>query len=369
MEPQVQIFHPIMVTPENYIDGIIPLNREDFLTVLNNAILHGFSGKLLGSGANGTVAKFVLHLPFGNIFLIVKRPNSELIAETVKIEFDNHKRFLTLPGINRSVYQEFFVPAFAFGTSAEGNFVFYPDFGGSSLQNEINKFSIEGRRISYDAALTYLRNMYIAVGVLHLLGGLHLDLKPDNIILTPDNRIKLIDFGLVFPRGGVGIPGIGTPGYIHPAQMNTISRGIREYRFNISNDEYSLEKIIEDIAGITAIPPGAVLHPSVIDLATVNQVTGLEFARLFSPSMPQPAPMPLMAPPPDYPMVPPSMAHVPDEPMAESTAPHPSALLHTGVVENTNMSTSFGGRKNKRRRSKQKTERRRRRQRKTRRRR
>lgn len=368
MEPQVQIFHPIMVTPENYIDGIIPLNREDFLTVLNNAILHGFSGKLLGSGANGTVAKFVLHLPFGNIFLIVKRPNSELIAETVKIEFDNHKRFLTLPGINRSVYQEFFVPAFAFGTSAEGNFVFYPDFGGSSLQNEINKFSIEGRRISYDAALTYLRNMYIAVGVLHLLGGLHLDLKPDNIILTPDNRIKLIDFGLVFPRGGIGIPGIGTPGYIHPAQMNTISRGIREYRFNISNDEYSLEKIIEDIAGITAIPPGAVLHPSVIDLATVNQVTGLEFARLFSPSMPQPAPMPLMVPP-DYPMVPPPMAHVPDEPMAESTAPHPSALLHTGVVENTNMSTSFGGRKNKRRRSKQKTERRRRRQRKTRRRR
>jgi serine/threonine protein kinase len=338
MDISVQILAPIMIEPENYIDGIIPLNIEQFQTALNNAISLGFSGKLLGSGANGSVAKFVLPTLFGTISLIVKRPNSELIAETVKIEFDNHKRFLTLPGINRSVYQEFFVPAFAFGTSAEGNFIFYPDFGGSSLQNHINTFSVEGRRISYDAALTYLRNLYIAVGVLHSLGGLHLDLKPDNVILTPDNRIKLIDFGLVFPRGGIGIPGIGTLRYIHPAQINTVSRGLREYRFNISNDEFSLEKIIEDIASITAIPPGAVLHPAVIDLATVNQIVTQEYARLFSPSMP-------LAPPPSMLEAAAPIATVPEPnyPMGEVMAP---PLKKPNMENNT---PTFGGKKNRKR--------------------
>jgi serine/threonine protein kinase len=61
----------------------------------------------------------------------------------------------------------------------------------------------------------------------HEKGFIHRDIKPGNLILTPDGTVKILDMGLARPVGPEGIltvaaaPGavIGTPDYISPEQV------------------------------------------------------------------------------------------------------------------------------------------------------
>lgn len=63
-----------------------------------------------------------------------------------------------------------------------------------------------------------------AMSYAHGQGVIHRNLKPDNIMLTPEGRIKLIDFGLARPETDTSnITGsgksLGTPAYMPPEQI------------------------------------------------------------------------------------------------------------------------------------------------------
>ena len=53
----------------------------------------------------------------------------------------------------------------------------------------------------------------------HGRGVLHRDLKPGNVFLTEDGRVKLLDFGLAHLLGTRGLTGAGTPAYMAPEQL------------------------------------------------------------------------------------------------------------------------------------------------------
>lgn len=74
-------------------------------------------------------------------------------------------------------------------------------------------------RLSREKALSYCQQMLEALAYAHKKRVLHCDLKPDNFLIFPDERIRLTDFGIAkVARATVAASGSGTLGYMAPEQ-------------------------------------------------------------------------------------------------------------------------------------------------------
>lgn len=69
-------------------------------------------------------------------------------------------------------------------------------------------------------AMDVIAQAAAGLGAAHLAGLVHCDIKPGNLLLTPDGQVKIADFGIaqvagVWPDPGPGIL-LGTPAYLAP---------------------------------------------------------------------------------------------------------------------------------------------------------
>ncbi|NQT69084.1 MAG: DUF1566 domain-containing protein, partial [Desulfobacteraceae bacterium] len=75
---------------------------------------------------------------------------------------------------------------------------------------------------SIDASIHYTRQVLAALARLHHAGIIHMDVKPFNMMLTDEDTVKLIDFGVSKLRGeelgGPDTVKVGTPYYSAPEQ-------------------------------------------------------------------------------------------------------------------------------------------------------
>jgi hypothetical protein len=89
-------------------------------------------------------------------------------------------------------------------------------FADQLTARERQKAIVEEHRL--EAFLPYLRQLVEALGFLHARGIVHGDIKPSNVLVEPDGRVVLVDFGLFRLREDPRIGGARghTPGYAAP---------------------------------------------------------------------------------------------------------------------------------------------------------
>ncbi len=94
-------------------------------------------------------------------------------------------------------------------------------------------------------AFVYARQIGEALRVIHELGIVHRDLKPSNLMLTDDNRLVMIDFGLALSLAAGDTDAqpelrLGTPYYISPEQIDGVPPDARD-------DLYSLGVVLHEM--------------------------------------------------------------------------------------------------------------------------
>lgn len=95
----------------------------------------------------------------------------------------------------------------------DGVFAIVQPLGERSLDQRLSK------RMNFDTKLGYIDQMLAGLSYAHEHGIIHCDIKPDNMILFADGRLRLADFGIAkFARKTVVGSASGSVGYMAPEQ-------------------------------------------------------------------------------------------------------------------------------------------------------
>jgi serine/threonine protein kinase/tetratricopeptide (TPR) repeat protein len=119
-------------------------------------------------------------------------------------------------------------PSGSFATASRGFRSAHPSHP-SSASEEPEEFSASPSLYSappdFEAIQPCLVQVAEGLQALHEAGILHRDLKPGNVLVTPEGHVKILDFGLAFmapaPEGPLERPdsNLGTPAYMAPEQL------------------------------------------------------------------------------------------------------------------------------------------------------
>lgn len=165
----------------------------------------------------------------------IKVPSSDVINHPlVFYHYQNEMRILSglnHPNVVRTVLRD--------RTTAYAIFEYIP---GIDLRHHLQS----RKRLSLERALDYTVQIAQGLSYLHDCGIIHLDIKPENILITPLERVKIIDFGLARQLGAPDllfedfVRPHGTPDYVSPEQL-------AHHRDDPRADQYSLALVLYEM--------------------------------------------------------------------------------------------------------------------------
>lgn len=139
------------------------------------------------------------------------------------------------------------VPIYEFGEQGSMAYIVMPYLSDGSLAN----FLLPGARLSVEQVVSYLDQAASALDYAHQHAIVHRDVKPSNLLLHPDGRVLLADFGIARPLNAADLPAVtsvfeggdltvtgaamGTPEYMAPEQVRgeTVSAATDTYALGV----------------------------------------------------------------------------------------------------------------------------------------
>ncbi len=142
---------------------------------------------------------------------------------------------------------------------------------------------LEKGSIPFPRACAWAGNVATALAVAHRKGVIHGDVKPANILITEEGRVKLTDFGMarLASHNGADSPLLGTPAYWCPEQILGKAQDARSDLFSLGVVLYemvtgqrpfdgdSLQGICGRVLSSTPLPPS---HFNASLPAALNQI-------------------------------------------------------------------------------------------------
>jgi serine/threonine protein kinase len=181
-------------------------------------LLHYVVGEKLGEGAMGVVYKGTdirLKRPVALKFLTKALPTEaaerkRFLREAQNASAINHPNVCTVHAIEESEGEEFLVMEFVEGWTLR------------RWMNE-KRASTHGRAISVRDVLALTLQVAAGLDAAHEKGIIHRDVKPENVMVNNDGRVKIMDFGLAKLLGQSRLTRtgatIGTVAYMSPEQV------------------------------------------------------------------------------------------------------------------------------------------------------
>lgn len=196
----------------------------------------------IGKGGFGVVYKG--RDPFIKRLVAVKVCTSS--DETLK------RRFLREAEIAGNLHHRNVVTVFEFGYDDTGPFLVQEYLDGEDLEAKIRRVD----PIPQDVRLGYLLQIARALEYAHKKGILHRDVKPANVRVLHDDRIKILDFGIAKLSGAetqLTRSGriLGTAGYLSPEQIKGEPVQARSDVFSFGVLSYELLSYVHPFPGTT----------------------------------------------------------------------------------------------------------------------
>jgi eukaryotic-like serine/threonine-protein kinase len=120
----------------------------------------------------------------------------------------------------------------SYGETDEFEYICMEYVGGKTLFQVIK----ESKIISIEEAVPIIEQILLALVAANQEHIVHRDIKPSNVIITADNRVKVMDFGIAkLPSLSMTLTGVilGTPFYMSPEQISGQNVDIRSDIFSV----------------------------------------------------------------------------------------------------------------------------------------
>ena len=191
----------------------------------------------------------------------VYRANDLLLGQTVALKFlpvqwTSHEetltRFRNEVRIARQISHPNVCRVYDIGEAEGSTYLSMEYVDGEDLASLLRRIG----RLPQDKALEIARQLCAGLAAAHDRGVLHRDLKPGNIMLDGQGRLRITDFGLAGVAGEVKDIRSGTPGYMAPEQQSGREVTAR-------SDIYALGVVLHEV--FTGKRPSADLsHPDLV---------------------------------------------------------------------------------------------------------
>lgn len=169
----------------------------------------------IGSGGGGTVYR-ALH----------KRLKKMVVLKKIKGTSGSMEEYRTEVDILKNLRHSYLPQVLDFIEVPEGVFTVMDYIPGKSMRQRMD----EGHRFGEKEILKYASQLCEALAYLHAQNPpiVHGDIKPDNIMLTPEDNVCLIDFNISGMFEGKGARTVGyTPGFSAPEQVSAFEEARR----------------------------------------------------------------------------------------------------------------------------------------------